>query len=70
MQDFSSLGLPEQLLNSLKLLQFTTPTPIQAKVIPDALKGRDILGSAQTGSGKTGAFGIPFHAYYDLNHHV
>ena len=53
MQDFSSLGLPEQLLNSLKLLQFNTPTPLQAKVIPDALKGRDILGSAQTGSGKT-----------------
>jgi ATP-dependent RNA helicase DeaD len=67
MQDFSSLGLPEQLLNSLKLLDFKTPTPIQAKVIPDALKGRDILGSAQTGSGKTGAFGIPLVAKLMLN---
>jgi ATP-dependent RNA helicase DeaD len=62
MQDFSSLGLPEQLLNSLKLLQFNVPTPIQSKVIPEALKGKDILGSAQTGSGKTGAFGIPLIA--------
>ncbi|PCJ29084.1 MAG: ATP-dependent RNA helicase [Rickettsiales bacterium] len=38
---------------------FTTPTPIQAEAIPHALEGRDILGSAQTGTGKTGAFGIP-----------
>lgn len=40
-------------------MQFTQPTPIQAKAIPFALEGRDILGSAQTGTGKTGAFGIP-----------
>jgi ATP-dependent RNA helicase DeaD len=59
MENFASLGLPEQLTNSLKLLNFITPTPIQVKVIPDALLGRDILGSAQTGSGKTAAFGIP-----------
>jgi ATP-dependent RNA helicase DeaD len=67
MENFSSLGLPEQLTNSLKLLNFITPTPIQAKVIPEALQGRDILGSAQTGSGKTGAFGIPLISKLILN---
>lgn len=59
MKDFSSLGLPQQLADSLARMKFSTPTPIQAKAIPVALKGRDILGSAQTGTGKTGAFGIP-----------
>lgn len=59
MKDFSTLGLSQQLANSLARMQFSTPTPIQAKAIPVALKGRDILGSAQTGTGKTGAFGIP-----------
>lgn len=59
MKDFSTLGLPQQLEDSLKRMKFATPTPIQAKAIPIALKGRDILGSAQTGTGKTGAFGIP-----------
>lgn len=52
-------GLPEQLLYSLKKMEFNTPTPIQAKSIPVALEGKDILGSAQTGTGKTGAFAIP-----------
>lgn len=56
---FESLGLPAKLLQSLARMQFTTPTPIQAMAIPLALAGRDILGSAQTGTGKTGAFGIP-----------
>lgn len=59
MKDFSTLGLPQQLEDSLKRMNFTSPTPIQAKAIPIALQGRDILGSAQTGTGKTGAFGIP-----------
>ncbi len=49
-------------MQSLNRMQFTTPTPIQAAAIPVALKGRDILGSAQTGTGKTGAFGIPLIA--------
>lgn len=44
---------------SLERMQFKTPTPIQAQAIPPALEGKDILGSAQTGTGKTGAFGIP-----------
>lgn len=59
MQHFKELGLPEALNHTLQHMQFTTPTPIQAQAIPHALEGKDILGSAQTGTGKTGAFGIP-----------
>lgn len=61
-QDFNGFGLPPKLLQALARIQFTEPTPIQAKAIPLALEGRDILGSAQTGTGKTGAFGIPIIA--------
>ncbi len=53
------MGLTEPLLNTLQKLQFQTPTPIQVQAIPLALEGKDILGSAQTGTGKTAAFGIP-----------
>jgi superfamily II DNA/RNA helicase len=60
--DFNGFGLPPKLLSALARMQFTTPTPIQAQAIPLALGGRDILGSAQTGTGKTGAFGIPIIA--------
>ena len=60
--DFNGFGLPPKILQSLARMQFTTPTPIQAQAIPLALTGRDILGSAQTGTGKTGAFGIPLIA--------
>jgi ATP-dependent RNA helicase DeaD len=59
MENFASFGLPEQLIMALAHLKFDTPTPIQAQVIPPALEGRDILASAQTGTGKTAAFGIP-----------
>ncbi len=59
MENFQSLGLPQPLMRSLELMKFDKPTPIQAQAIPPALEGRDILGSAQTGTGKTGAFGIP-----------
>ena len=62
MQYFNELGLPEALNHTLQHMQFTTPTPIQAQAIPHALSGKDILGSAQTGTGKTGAFGIPLVA--------
>ncbi len=62
MEHFSALGLPEPLMQSLARLQFNEPTPIQAKAIPVALDGRDILGSAQTGTGKTLAFCIPIIA--------
>jgi ATP-dependent RNA helicase DeaD len=62
MENFLSLGLPKSILQSLEQLNFTTPTPIQAQAIPVALEGKDILGSAQTGTGKTAAFGIPLIA--------
>jgi ATP-dependent RNA helicase DDX27 len=56
---FSSMNLSRPLLRNITNLQFATPTPIQARAIPLALLGRDILGAAQTGSGKTAAFMIP-----------
>ncbi len=59
MENFLSLKLEEKLVESLAKINFKTPTPIQAKAIPLALEGKDILGTAQTGTGKTGAFGIP-----------
>ncbi len=62
MQDFNTLNLPKALLSALEKMNFNTPTPIQAQSIPHALEGKDILGSAQTGTGKTGAFGIPLIA--------
>lgn len=61
-QDFTGFGLPAKLLHALTRIGFTTPTPIQAQTIPLALAGEDVLGSAQTGTGKTGAFGIPLIA--------
>jgi len=59
MADFSQYNLNPILNKSLKTLNFKTPTPIQEKSIPLILKGNDILGSAQTGTGKTAAFCIP-----------
>ena len=59
MNTFEALGLPKSILAKLSNKQFLTPTPIQAEAIPHALAGKDILGSAQTGTGKTLAFGIP-----------
>jgi len=46
-------------MDSIAFINFKTPTPIQAQAIPVALEGKDILGTAQTGTGKTAAFGIP-----------
>lgn len=63
MQNFDELKLPYALNAALRKIKFTTPTPIQAQAIPLALEGKDILGSAKTGSGKTGAFGIPLVAH-------
>ncbi len=58
-QTFESLGLDEGILKSVRRVGFLHPTPIQSAVIPPALEGRDIIGLAQTGSGKTAAFVIP-----------
>ena len=56
---FSALGLSAELVRAAGELGFQTPTPIQAQAIPAILAGSDLVGSAQTGSGKTGAFGLP-----------
>ncbi len=58
-ETFSTLGLAEPLLRALNARNHTQPTPIQAQAIPALLKGRDMLGIAQTGTGKTGAFALP-----------
>ena len=56
---FESLGLSPALLRALTEQNYNTPTPIQAEAIPLALAGHDLLGGAQTGTGKTAAFGLP-----------
>ena len=56
---FNALGLSPSLLRAVSAKAYTQPTPIQEAVIPTALQGRDVLGSAQTGSGKTMAFALP-----------
>jgi ATP-dependent RNA helicase DeaD len=62
MQNFNELVLPQSIMRSLERMKFVIPTPIQAQAIPLAMQGKDILGSAQTGTGKTAAFGIPMIA--------
>jgi len=64
---FNVLGLAPYLLEVLNRLQFTIPTPIQEKCIPVALTGVDIVGIAQTGTGKTLAFGLPMIQQLDQN---
>jgi ATP-dependent RNA helicase RhlE len=61
-QTFSGLGLPAALVASAAKAGLQTPKPIQVKAIPPQLQGRDVLGVAQTGSGKTAAFGLPILA--------
>ena len=56
---FADLGLAEPLLRALNAANYTHPTPIQARTIPALLQGRDVLGIAQTGTGKTAAFALP-----------
>jgi ATP-dependent RNA helicase RhlE len=59
MSYFSDLGLAEPLVRALETKGYTNPTPIQKQAIPALLKGRDLLGIAQTGTGKTAAFSLP-----------
>jgi ATP-dependent RNA helicase RhlE len=63
MPDFKSLNLAAPFNRAIEELGYTTPTPIQEQAIPDVLKGRDLMGIAQTGTGKTAAFSLPL-----LNH--
>jgi ATP-dependent RNA helicase DeaD len=56
---FAELGLSEGVLEAIEALEYTEPMPIQSEAIPVIVRGRDIIGQAQTGSGKTAAFGLP-----------
>src|SRR5918999_462468 len=58
MSQFTDLGLSEPLVEALRHLGYERPTPIQEKAIPVLLEGRDVIGQAQTGTGKTAAFGL------------
>src|SRR5450755_3196582 len=59
MQHFSELNLCSALRNNLDKNEFVTPTPVQAQAIPPLMEGRDVVATAQTGTGKTLAFSIP-----------
>jgi ATP-dependent RNA helicase RhlE len=59
MNDFRALGLAEPLLRALEAEGYETPTPVQSEAIPPLLEGQDVLGVAQTGTGKTAAFALP-----------
>ncbi|MEY3492044.1 MAG: hypothetical protein RL309_1172, partial [Verrucomicrobiota bacterium] len=59
MPTFTEIGLPEPVLRSLADCGYVNPTPIQEQAIPVVLSGRDLIGAAQTGTGKTAAFALP-----------
>ena len=59
MKQFSELGLAEPILRAVSGEGYTNPTPIQAEVIPALLGGQDLIGIAQTGTGKTAAYVLP-----------
>jgi len=67
---FRELDLPEPLLRALTDVGYESPSPIQAETIPRLLSGRDVLGQAQTGTGKTAAFALPILARLDLRQHA
>src|ERR1041385_8645478 len=56
---FSRLGLSQAMIEGVKAMGYVEPTPIQLRTIPLILSGRDVIGSAQTGTGKTAAFALP-----------
>ncbi|UOA31813.1 ATP-dependent RNA helicase RhlE [Sulfitobacter sp. DSM 110093] len=62
MSDFDMMGLPKNLVARLNEMGLKDPTPIQRQAIPQAMNGRDVMGLAQTGTGKTAAFGVPLIA--------
>jgi ATP-dependent RNA helicase DeaD len=64
---FQSLGLPSELIQALEDVGYETPSPIQLGAIPPLLEGKDLLGHAPTGTGKTAAFALPLLANIDLN---
>jgi len=67
---FSDFGLSNELVKALSNMGFEEPTPIQAQAIPIGLKGKDMIGQAQTGTGKTTAFGVPLLEQININEGV
>jgi ATP-dependent RNA helicase DeaD len=65
MSTFADLGLSEPTLKALRDVGYESPSPIQEQAIPSVLEGRDVIGQAQTGTGKTAAFGLPIVEYID-----
>jgi superfamily II DNA/RNA helicase len=63
---FAQLGLSEPVMQAVTAIGYETPSPIQAATIPAMLEGRDVLGQAQTGTGKTAAFALPVLSNIDL----
>ena len=59
---FEDLGVDERILRAVTEMGFEEATPIQAKAIPEVMTGQDIIGQAQTGTGKTAAYTIPMHS--------
>ncbi len=68
--DFSSLNLREELVQAITGLGYAEPTPIQTAIIPIMLKGADVIGQAQTGTGKTAAFALPILQNFTPQRHV
>ncbi|MCC5936831.1 MAG: DEAD/DEAH box helicase [Lunatimonas sp.] len=64
---FSDLGISEEILSAVEDMGFTHPSPIQAQTIPYLLEGHDVIGQAQTGTGKTASFGIPIIDMVDVD---
>ena len=64
---FEALGLPDRVIEAVKRVGFEQPSPIQAQTIPLLMKGRDVVGLAQTGTGKTAAFALPVLSQIDPN---
>jgi len=64
---FADLGLSQAIMQAIASVGYETPSPIQTATIPPMLAGRDVLGQAQTGTGKTGAFALPLLSKIDLN---
>lgn len=68
---FEELGIDDRILRAVTEMGFEEATPIQAKAIPEVMTGQDIIGQAQTGTGKTASFGIPMLQKVDpKNRHV
>src|SRR5581483_9865921 len=69
MTTFLELGLSQPVLEAIHDIGYESPSPIQEQAIPPLLEGHDVIGQAQTGSGKTAAFGLPMMEYVDPDEH-